>query len=231
MAEQGIERWAVPLALGITTIGVAGYIIYQVFVGPQAALVDEYKKLLEDYLQELDQFNRQTEGALTIDQEEKLKRKEERLKNLENQILTITRKVASIITILGIAGAIAIIIRALKVSPESISRAIRYFRENAPAVQTTEGLVALCRSTVNLAYADLGMISLATAAQTSTEMWASTVLYPSMQAAIATLSAQLPALTGFELTLAQYMISALQTQMTVTIPTFFTNFWGFIPPV
>jgi len=215
MAEE-LRKWIVPLAVA-GAVGVGAYVIYETFVGPRKYWEEQWKIVFESYVVEYKEYTEKTKGALTEAQEKALEEKRKKLREIEENLMSVTGQLwDKVVYPLVITVGIAII---LKYFPyEKVGRAIRYYRENATRVYSAEGVVALARNTINVAYADMGMISIATAAQTSTEMWASTMLYPSMQATITALTAQLPLLTGFQLMMTQYLINALQVQMTSTIP-------------
>jgi len=217
MSEKKVPDWAVKLILGGAAIGVGGFIAYELLVGPRKYWEEQYKRWYEEYVKEYKEYVEKTGGALTKEQEETLKFKQQKISEAERNLMSVSGKLwDDVIRPLVITACIAII---LKYFPyEKISRAIKYFRDNAANVKSAEGLVALTRSTINIAYADLGQVTLATVAQTSTNVWASTILYPMMQAEIMALQAQLATLTGIQLSIAMYLISALQVQMTTTIP-------------
>jgi len=225
-----VPGWVVGLALGGAAIGVGGYLIYEWLVGPRKYLEEQYKRLLEDYVREHVQFIQQTGGALTKEQEAILSEKQRRLSEIEKAWRELTGSTVSILTIIGTGVAVGIVAYALGVAISKIVRARRYAEENAKNVQTTEGLLSYIRCTVNVALAELGYVNVATAAQISTNVWASTYLYPAMQAEINLLQAQLATLTGVQLMIAQFLISALTVQMTATIPAMLQSALLYIMP-
>jgi hypothetical protein len=218
MPEKKIPDWAVKAILGGAVIGVGGYIAYEVFVGPRKYWEGQYKHWYEEYVKEYKEFVEKTGGALTKEQEELLMWKQQKLSEAEKNLMAVTEKPIGIIELIGWSVFAGIIIYVLGKTAPEIAKAVKYFRDNAANVNTTEGLVALTRSTVNVAFADMGYVTVAAAAQTATNVWATTVLYPTMQSTIMMLQTQLAVLTGIQLSIALYLISALQVQMTTTIP-------------
>lgn len=218
MPEKKIPDWAVKAILGGAVIGVGGYIAYEVFVGPRKYWEGQYKHWYEEYVKEYKEFVEKTGGALTKEQEELLMWKQQKLGEAEKNLMAVTEKPIGIIELIGWGVFAGIIIYVLGKTAPEIAKAVKYFRDNAANVNTTEGLVALTRSTVNVAFADMGYVTVAAAAQTATNVWATTVLYPTMQSTIMMLQTQLAVLTGIQLSIALYLISALQVQMTTTIP-------------
>jgi uncharacterized membrane protein (DUF106 family) len=215
--KRGIPDWLVKLTLGCAAIGVGGYIAYEVLIAPRKYWEKEYEKWFEEYVKEYKQYVEQTGGALTAEQENVLNSKLEKMREAEKNLMSVTGQLwDKVVYPIVITVCIAII---LKYFPyQKVAEAIKFYRQNAPNAKSAEGVAALTRCTINVAYAEMGNISLATAAQTSTEMWATTMLYPTMEATVSLLTAQLPTLTGIQLAIAQYLITALQIQMSITIP-------------
>lgn len=212
------EKWVVPLLLGGTAIGVGGYIIYQTLGGgrQRKELEDQWKTVYDDYVKEYTEYIKETGGALTASQEKLLDQKLQHLTVIENNLMSLTNSLWSVLAPVFIGAAAVIILRYFPY--EKVSRAITYYRNNSSRVLNSDGLISLTRTAINVCYADLGQVSLATAAEDSTQMWVTNTLYPQMQATAQVLTAQLPTLIGFQLTMAQYLINAIQVQMTSTIP-------------
>jgi hypothetical protein len=225
-----VPSWAVGLALGATAIGVGGYIVYEWLVGPRKHLEDQYKSLLEDYVREYTQFVQQTGGALTKEQESILSEKQRRMSEIEKAWRELTGSTQSILTIVGVGLVVGFVAYCLGKGIAEIVKARKYAEENAKNVYTTEGAISYIRCTVNVALAELGYVNLATAAQISTNVWASTYLYPTMQIEINALTAQLATLTGVQLMIAQFLINALTVQMTATIPAMLQSAFLYIMP-
>jgi hypothetical protein len=210
------NKWVVPVVLGGTAIAVGGYIIYTVFASPTKYWEDQYTTVLKDYMTELDTYNKEQSGALTAAQEAALQSKATRLNDIANNMMSTMKQVFTAIAPVLIAAGIAVI---LKYFPyEKVSRAITYYKQNSAGVTDAYGHIALMRTTLSIVYADMGNVTLATVAQTQTQMWASTTLYPAMETTISALTVQLPTLAGFQLAMATYLINSLNLDIASTIP-------------
>ena len=213
-----VPGWAVALVLGGAAVGVGGYVLYEWLVGPRRYWEELYKRLLDDYVREYVKFVQESGGALTAEQEGILKEKQERLAEVEWNLRQVTKSAQDLVNMIGWGTVAGIVIAALGVAAPRIARAIKYLRDSSANAKTTEGLVPLVRCTVNVALADLGYVNLAAAAQVHTNHWAEALLYPSMQARMSYLQAQMAQLVGVQLMIAAYVASALSVQMAVLIP-------------
>jgi len=76
----------------------------------------------------------------------------------------------------------------------------------------------LLREAVNVAFADVGYVTIATAAHLATEAATNTYVYPAMQSYVAYLQSQLPTLTGLALQAATITIQGTVYDMSFAIP-------------
>jgi hypothetical protein len=210
--------------VAVTAIGIGGYVLYKIFTGTPSQTLDNLQKqwqsVYDDYVKEYTEYTKSGGGALTKAQEDLLTRKQQIMNDLDHQMGNISgQTVAEIVAgVVGVA-ALAITLKYLGNISSAVGRAANWFKSNLSKVTDSYGLTSLARTSVNVAYAESGQISLAAAAQTQTNIWASTTLYPTMNNAITTLQMELATLTGMELAISEALISSLQIEVATTIPT------------
>jgi len=229
-----ISRVAAKLILGLSAIVTGGLIFYKIvydyFVGPRNAIINLLNKLVEAKTKYYTDAVIAQEGALTAEQEEYLKTLNKRIDDLSDDVVAWGGDFSKLLQnalLLGTGVAFAYV--ALRYGIPEIIKARKYVNTNIANVRTSAGMEVLMRSSVNVALAEAGQISMAVAAQTSTEMWVTNALTPAMQTEIALLTAQIPALVGVQLIWAQFMVSSLQFQMVTAIPATLTAAWVLIP--
>jgi len=231
-----ITKVTAKLIIGLSAIAAAGIIIYKTvydyFVGPRKAIIDLLNKLVETKTKFYAETIIVQEGALTAEQEEYLKTLNKRIDDLSDDVVAWGGDFSSLLQQALIAAtALTFGYIALRYGIPEIIKARRYVSQNITNVRTSAGMESLMRSAINVSLAEAGQISMAVAAQTSTEMWVSATLNPAMQTEIALLTAQIPTLVGVQLVWAQFMVSSLQFQMATSIPAILTAAWPLIPPL
>jgi len=228
-----ISRVAAKLILGLSAIATAGIIVYKIvydyFVGPRNAIIDLLNELVETKTKFYTEQIIAQEGALTAEQEDYLAKLNKRIDDLSDDVVSWGGNFADLLQkALYLGAGVAFSYVFFKYGVPAI-KAKEYLKTNIANVRTSAGMEVLMRSSVNVALAEAGQISMAVAAQTSTEMWVANTLTPTMQAEIALLTAQIPALVGVQLIWAQFMVSSLQFQMVTAIPATLTAAWVLIP--
>lgn len=209
------NNWVVPVVLGSAAIAAVGYVAYSYLVGGQAYWQSQYTTLLTDYMKELDTYNKQQNGALTSAQEAVLQKKSDQLNQIAQNMMSALKEVFSALAPVFIGAGIGVL---LKFGIPPIGRALTYYKQNGANVKNAYDQIALMRTTLNVSYADTGNVAFATASQTQTGLWASTTVYPAMEATVSALTAQLSTLTGFQLTIANYLIASFNLSVASTIP-------------
>lgn len=216
MLKSEDKSFIVKLLIGAGVVIGGSFIVYEVLVGPLNRKKDELAMWMREYAREYKEFAEETGGALTPTQEETLEWKREQMERVSEEITDLGGKLWEFLSPIAIAAAVAIV---LKYFPYmKVSKAISYIRTHGPKVKNAADATALLRTSMNHAFYGMGYVSLATASQTSTRLWATNVLYPTMNASITYLQGILPTLSGTALIWANYMIATSQIGLT-WIPT------------
>lgn len=231
-----ISGAAVKLILWLSAIATTGIIVgkvlYDYFVGPRKTIIDLLNKLVETKTKFYAETIIAQEGALTAEQEDYLKTLNKRIDDLSSQVIAWGGDFSNLLQKALIAGAaIGFTAVILKYGVVPLYKARKYLNDNIANVRTSAGMEVLMRSTMNIAVFEVGQISFAVAAQTSTEMWVAQTLTPAMQSEVALLTAQMPGFVGTQLLWAQFMVSSLQFQMATSIPIALTAAWALIMPL
>jgi hypothetical protein len=209
--KPAVPDWAVKLILGASAIGVGGYILYYYVSGGAAAAAAkaELEYWTREYADELKKITGENRVP-TTSEEYALKAKAERMQEAYNRLYSIYTVGRDILL-----AAIGVVAGAWLV--HKIAR--DYWDTHVKDVRTPQAALQLLREAHAIDLHAAGQTTLAVALHTQTETMFQTLYVPMMQAEIATLQAQIPALVGTQLLWAQFLIQSLQIEMTTTIPT------------
>lgn len=226
-----ISGFATKIVLGLAAIVTAGIIVYEYFVGPRKAIEDTLRKFVEAKIKFYTEAVIDQEGALSGAQEKYLGDLNKKIDDLGEDLEEMGGDFSDLLQkALIVGGAIGFTAVILKYGG-NIIKARKYVNTNITNVRTSAGFEVLMRNAINASLAEVGQISMAVAAQTSTEMWINATLAPAMQTEIALLTAQIPTMMGTQLMWAQFMVSSLQFQMVTGIPLTMAAGWTLIMPM
>jgi len=231
-----ISRATAKLVIGLTAIASGALVVYKIlydyFVGPRKTIEDTLKKLVETKIDYYTKAVTAQEGALTAQQQQYLDTLNKRIDEYSADVVAWGGDFSKLLQNLIIGGiGLGFAYVALRYGIPEIIKARKYVQDNVANVRTSAGFEAVMRCGINVSLAEAGQVSLAVAAQTSTEMWVSQALMPAMQSEVALLTAQMPTLVGTQLLWAQFMVASLQFQMATAVPIALTAAWVFITPL
>jgi hypothetical protein len=205
-----VPDWLIKLILGGSAIGVGGYIIYYFVSGGEAARAarQELEYWTAEYARELKEITDKAQIP-TPAEETALKLKAERMEATYNQLFKIYNVARDVLlAAIGTAATVWLISKLAK----------DYWKTHVTEVKTPQSAIQLLREAHAIDLHAMGQTTLAVAMHTQTQYAFTTLYTPLIQAEIATLTAQLPTLTGTQLLWTQYLIQSLQIEMSTIIP-------------
>lgn len=218
MVKDDLGEVLIPVALGLGAITVGGWVVYQIFVAPVEAKKDELKMWVDEWLREYEEYIQ--DGAINVEEQQALDFKTDMIEKVSEEIMAFGWTPEKIYGLVFTAG---VTLLGLYVG----KRAFDYFitRRQQGEIKTVHGYIAAMGSAINIDLAEQGFPTLATAAQTSLQNWVNTYHIPLMQNQISYYQALIPYLTGMELLWAQYMITALQFEISIGIAAILSAAW------
>lgn len=213
-----------PLA-GIGAIIVVAYVVIKsFFTAGGDAFMNQYKLMYEEYVKKIDQYGKESNGALTQAQLASKDGEEKLMGDVLGKAQAAYNNPYAIIGTLGtIIVAVWAAVYILQKFPSIIAK-YRYATVYINPPKTAKGAAAIYGCALIDAYAADGQTVLATNLLGTLQNYWSTVDVPAMQSIISTYQNQINQgiLTGYQLAFAQYIVQAYQYEIAI-MPTYFAG--------